>query len=281
MSEPSQAGARRYVCGHDARELDRLALQARIYDGITRRLLIAAGIGPGHRIVDLGCGGGDVSLLAGEMVGPTGSVTGVDRSPEAVATASARVEAAGHLQTRFVVSEIDRWAPEAPVDAVIGRFVLMHQGDPVATLAHVRTWVKPGGAVAFVESDNAACRPGQHSHPHSPTYDRIVRAWQGIIGAAGAHLDMGARLAACFVAAGLPGPRTETDTYTSGDPASPIFRFAVESLRSMLPLAASAGVPVPTPDEMDRLEQTLRAEVTGLGGSLTAPPAYAVWARVT
>jgi ubiquinone/menaquinone biosynthesis C-methylase UbiE len=274
-------GAVTYVLGHAARELERLALQARIYDGVTRRLFLRAGIGPGHRVVDLGCGAGDVTLLVGDLVGATGSVIGVDRAQEAVSTTVSRAAAAGHAQTRAVVAELDAFVPEAPVDAVVGRFVLMHQPDPVALLSRVRHWVRPGGIVAFVESDNAACQPGQHSQPHSPTYDRIVRAWQGIIHGAGAHLDMGRRLEASFVAAGLVQPHVEAETYASGDPASPIFRFAVESLRSMLPLAAAASVAVPAPHEMEQLEARLEAEVAALAGTLAAPPAYAVWARLS
>lgn len=269
-----------YVLGHGPRELDRLALQARIYDEVTRRLLRRSGIGPGHHVVDLGCGAGDVSLLAADLVGPTGSVIGVDRSSDAVGTATARAQEAGYSHARFIVADVDAWVPEAPVDAVIGRFVLMHQPDPVATLARVRTWVKPGGVVAFVESDNASCRPGQHSHPHSPTYQRTVEVWQAVLRAAGAHLEMGARLAACFVAAGLGDPSVEVDTYSSGDPASPIFRFAAESLRSMLPRAAAVGVAVPSTAEAEDLETVLRDEVITCGGTLSAPPAYAAWSRV-
>ena len=91
---------------------------------------------------------------------------------------------------------------------------------------------------------------------------------------------MGATLAAAFVAAGLSNPSTEIDVYTSGDPDSPIFRFAVESLRSMVPMARSAGIPTPTADDLDHLEAALRDEVTASRGELSAPPAYAVWARV-
>lgn len=276
---PAPVDSVAYVLGHAPRELERLALQARLYDPMTRRLLVRAGLGPGHRVVDLGCGAGDVSLLAAAIVGPTGAVIGVDRSREAISTAASRATAGGHAHIRLVAADLDVWSPDEPVDAVVGRFVLMHQPDPVATLARVAGWVRPGGIVAFVESDNAACQPGQHSRPHSPTYDRIVRAWQGIIDAAGAHLDMGPRLAAGFVAAGLADPHVERDQYVSADPASPIFRFAVDSLRSMLPRAAAAGVPVPTSAEMETLEATLRAEVAALGGTLAAPPAYAVWAR--
>ena len=262
-------GENPYVCGHAPRELDRLALQSRIYEAVTRRLLVRAGIAAGHHLIDLGCGGGDVSLLAAEAVGAGGSVTGVDRSPDAVSAARTR---AAHLpQVRFVVGELDQWQPDAAVDAVIGRFVLMHQRDPAALLARARAWVRPGGVVAFVESDNAACRPGLHSRPHSPTYHRIVEVWQGTLRAAGAHLDMGTTLAAAFVAAGLSAPSTEVDVYTSGDPDSPIFRFAVESLRSMVPMATAAGIPTPAADDLDQLEAALRREVAASAGRAQRP----------
>jgi ubiquinone/menaquinone biosynthesis C-methylase UbiE len=272
------SGPPTYVCGHAPRELDRLALQSRIYEAITRRLLVRAGVGNGQQVIDLGCGGGDVSLIAAEAVGRRGAVVGVDRSVDAVAAARAR--AADLPEVRFVVSELDAWQPAAPVDAVIGRFVLMHQPDPAAMLVRVREWVKPGGVVAFVESDTAACLPGRHSQPHSPTYQRIVDVWLATMRAAGAHADMGARLVSAFVAAGLPDASSEVETYTSGDPASPIVRFAVESLRSMLPMAVAAGIPTPAADELEGLETRLRREVAASQGVLSAPPAHAVWARV-
>jgi trans-aconitate methyltransferase len=278
VSQPPPGTHPPYVCGHAPREFDRLAVQARIYEAVTRRLLVRAGIDAGQSVVDLGCGGGDVTLMAAEAVGPAGRVTGVDRSAQAVAAAARR---AAHLpQVRVVVGELDTWQPSAPVDAVIGRFVLMHQRDPVALLARVRGWVRPGGVVAFVESDNAACQPGMHSRPHSATYHRIVEVWQQVIRSAGAHLDIGARLVATFAAAGLRDASTETDVYTSGDPESPIFRFAVESLRSMLPMAAQAGIDAPTEADLEALEAALRHEVTASRGVLSAPPAHAVWARV-
>jgi ubiquinone/menaquinone biosynthesis C-methylase UbiE len=47
---------------------------------ITERLLRSAGIEPGMRVLDIGCGAGDVSMLAAELVGSTGSVVGIDRN---------------------------------------------------------------------------------------------------------------------------------------------------------------------------------------------------------
>ena len=76
---PNEHHDREYVLGHSAREQERLKLQASIVGGWTERFFRAAGIDRGMHVLDLGCGMGDVSLLASELVGSSGSVTGIDK----------------------------------------------------------------------------------------------------------------------------------------------------------------------------------------------------------
>jgi SAM-dependent methyltransferase len=71
----------RYILGHDRDELDRLIDQARFFGDLTEEVLRRAGVEPGMRVLDVGCGTGDVLFLATRLVGPTGAVLGVDRSP--------------------------------------------------------------------------------------------------------------------------------------------------------------------------------------------------------
>jgi tRNA A58 N-methylase Trm61 len=84
-----------YVLGSDQQELGRLDRQAALIDPATGLLLQAAGVGPGLRVLGLGTGLGHVAPLAGQLVGTSGSVVGVDRAAEALAVARQRVEAAG------------------------------------------------------------------------------------------------------------------------------------------------------------------------------------------
>jgi ubiquinone/menaquinone biosynthesis C-methylase UbiE len=85
---------RTYVLGNEAEELERLDRQAQMIERPTRLLLQAAGLTKGMRVLDLGTGVGHVARLAGEIVGPTGSVTGLDQSRDVLAAARDRTKAA-------------------------------------------------------------------------------------------------------------------------------------------------------------------------------------------
>src|ERR1044071_6025523 len=82
-----------YVMGHDDRERRRLALQASILNPFTEHLLRRAGISAGMRILDIGCGVGDVSLLAARIVGRSGHVTSLDFDRHALDTLAQRAGA--------------------------------------------------------------------------------------------------------------------------------------------------------------------------------------------
>jgi predicted RNA methylase len=67
-----------------ATEDERLVAQSRLFDPITLRLLVEAGLAPGMRVLDLGSGAGNVARLVAELVGPDGAVVGVEQDPAAV-----------------------------------------------------------------------------------------------------------------------------------------------------------------------------------------------------
>ena len=86
-----------YVFGHSQREIQRLIYQAAMRRPVTERLLRNVKIGPGTRVLDLGCGAGDVSMLAAQFVGPTGLVVGIDRNREVLTLAAERARRAARL----------------------------------------------------------------------------------------------------------------------------------------------------------------------------------------
>jgi len=78
MGGPEPPPQASYVMGHDDRERRRLALQAAILNPLTEQLLQRAGISTGMHVLDLGCGIGEVSLMAARLVGRHGAVTAID-----------------------------------------------------------------------------------------------------------------------------------------------------------------------------------------------------------
>src|SRR4051794_16084842 len=97
MSEPAA-----YVLGSDDEEVARLDEQAGMLAGATAMLLRAAGIGAGMHVIDFGTGLGHVAFELADLVGPDGSVIGVDQSERMVELAEQRRAAKRIEHVRFV-----------------------------------------------------------------------------------------------------------------------------------------------------------------------------------
>src|SRR5689334_14888195 len=138
-----------YALGHTPWEIHRLADQATILRPITTRLLERAGLKPGMRVLDIGCGAGDVAVLAGEIVGGSGRVLGIDRSEAAIETARARAVSAKNIA--FEIASPEDLADEERFDMVVGRYVLIFQDDPASFVRASARLAKPSGVIAFHE----------------------------------------------------------------------------------------------------------------------------------
>ena len=106
-----------YALDNTAAEQVRLNRQAAALRPITERLFRAAAIGPGMSVLDVGCGVGDVSLIAAELVLSGGRVVGFDRDPRQVSAATARF--GGDPTVSFVQATIDD-PPHGEFDAIVG-----------------------------------------------------------------------------------------------------------------------------------------------------------------
>lgn len=168
----------------------------------------------GQRVLDLGSGVGDVSVIAGRIVGPVGEVVGAERDPRAVARATARAMELGLEHVHFTQADIADLPIERPFDAVVGRYILMFLRDPGAVLRSVSRVVRPGGVIAFQEpcwtSFLQACEL-------LPLWRACATLMVETFHRTGANTRMGADLSATFFAAGLPRPAVHTDTLVGAE----------------------------------------------------------------
>lgn len=241
--------------GHAPGELERLALQARTLDPATRHLLIAAGIRPGMRVLDVGTGHGDVAMLLSELVGPGGQVVAVDNAPASVEAARARFEARGINSIDVRLADVYKMSFEAPFDAVVGRLVLMHCADPVAAVKGLAQHLRPGGMLVCQEPD--MIWPSE-----SPTtlFDR-VEAWiKAAMERARVDLRLGTRLPALFQAAGLPEPRVVSYATFAGASREDVYLQKAFALQGTMPLIARLGLATPEEIGIETLIERLTAE---------------------
>ena len=219
-----------------------------------------------------------MTLLVADVVGPTGHVTGVDRAPEAVTTARERAAGLGLRHVTFVESTID--ALDLPlVDAMVGRFVLMHQAAPAEVLARAARLVRPGGVVALMESHLDALVQEWHSWPVSAAYTTVLDLMRRTIAAAGGRTDMGFRLRGTFLEAGLPDPALYVHCTIAGSDAPRLCRYMADSLRSMAGMADRLGVATLSAEQIDALEQRLLDDAARPGAVMNGPVVVTAWCR--
>jgi SAM-dependent methyltransferase len=105
---------------------------------------------PGERALDIGCGFGDTAQQLAELVGPDGSVLGVDAAPRFIQTAREEAEQAGVRNARFEVVDVEAHTFGEQFDVAFSRMGTMFFANPVAALRNVRDALVPGGRLAIV-----------------------------------------------------------------------------------------------------------------------------------
>jgi SAM-dependent methyltransferase len=104
----------------------------------------------GDRVLDVGCGFGDESQRLARIVGPEGSVLGVDVAPRFIDASREEAAAAGLDNVRFEVCDVQTTEFEETFDYAFSRFGTMFFANPVPALRNVRRAIAPGGSLCMV-----------------------------------------------------------------------------------------------------------------------------------
>lgn len=278
MDKPKVGGGDpTYVLERGEAETRRLGRQAAFQEPLTRRLFAEAGIAEGMRVLDLGSGAGDVAFLAAEMVGPTGSVVGVDADPRVLRTARARAGAAGLTNVEFLDGDLRAVDPGDGFDAVVGRFVLMYLSDPAGALRAVMRHLRPGGIVAFQEFNFT--RGSVVACPPTPLWERLWDWMRAVVRRAGVEMEMGYKLHRTFLEAGLPAPELILESIIAGASNVEAHEYAATTLGSMLPLLVGFGIATEEEVDIGTLATRLQAETAASGGVVKTPDVVRAHAR--
>jgi ubiquinone/menaquinone biosynthesis C-methylase UbiE len=267
-----------YILGRSDSEVRRLLLQAAIFRPITERLLRAARLQEGMRVLDLSCGSGQTAMLAADLVGPTGEVVAIDSNAEVLSIARRCARAAGRYNhVLFHESKLEDFVDFKRYDLIIGRFVLMHQRDPALFIRTAASHLRPGGIIAFHEM---AFDGGYQWHPPVPL---MQLCWKWILAASNSLMKRPAaatEMSASFKSAGLEHPMMFCEAVASRGPSTPLYSWIALTVRSLLPQILKIGASTAAEVEIETLEDRLQAAALEAQGTILSPLQYCTWAKV-
>ena len=134
-----------FQLGHPQSEHETLSVLSRTFQTFTRQQFAEAGLKEGMSVLEIGSGG-DVALIAGEFVGRSGSVVGIEQSRAAVDYATHHAAVRGLDNVKFIEAHIEQDLPfDTQFDALVGRIILMFLPSPAVTLRRLARHVRPGG----------------------------------------------------------------------------------------------------------------------------------------
>ena len=179
-----------YVIRGGVEGRERLRVLARVMHPTSSALLDRLGLSSGMRCLDLGCGGGDVTMELARRVAPNGVAVGIDLDETKIAIAREEARERGVSNVEFHAADI-RTLSLAPFDLVYARFLLTHLSDPSAALRLAHGLIRPGGQIAVEDIDFS----GLFVDPPLPAFDRYHDLYCTVVRRRGGDPDIGPRLA--------------------------------------------------------------------------------------
>jgi ubiquinone/menaquinone biosynthesis C-methylase UbiE len=220
------------------------------------------------RVLDLGCGIGDVTLIAARIVGPHGSVTGLDPDGDALDAARERTREESLLQVKFEQGTFETYTTDRRYDAIVGRHVLIHSADAPGWIRRIHSLLRGGGIAAFQEYDLSYFPPIE---PELPLFVELRECLVELFRRAAAYPDTGARLYHWMNLAGFSNTRSYGECLMSGGAESPYYEWFAETVRSVAPQLAVLGLLDAAALDLPILAVRLREEAISHSGCLTTP----------
>jgi ubiquinone/menaquinone biosynthesis C-methylase UbiE len=263
----------RYVIRGGSAGYQRLQMLARQHHPGTVEVLRLAGLRPGLRCLDLGCGSGDVTFELARQAGPDGSATGLDMDPVKLGLARDEAAALGLANVTFREASIRDWHEPAAYDLVYSRFLLQHLADPVAALAQMWAAVRPGGVLIAQDADFS----GLFCEPQNEGFAFYVEQYQRALELNGGGPATPRQLYHRFLAAGIPDPQARVTQTMGTGPDGPTKLLALSTLDAITESVTSAGLA--TPEEVAAARADFAAFIADPHTLVADPRIFSVWAH--
>ena len=250
---------------------ERLRVLARVTWPTTSVLLERVGVAASSRCLDLGCGGGDVTVALARLA-PDGFVVGADMDEPQLDVARREAADAGLANVDFrVVDVMEPPSDDEQFDLIYARFLLTHLPDPSLALTHMCTRLASGGALVVEDIDFTGC----FCHPDNAAFWRFVQLYTDVVTARGCDPNIGRRLPSLLRATGLANPQMNVVQPAGFD--GEVKMIPPITLEAIADAVLSTGLC--TVDELNQTVDDLYAFAADDGSVLSGPRVVQVWGR--
>ncbi|RYD58012.1 MAG: SAM-dependent methyltransferase [Sphingobacteriales bacterium] len=177
----------------------RLNILSDVMYAYTKSLLTANGVSAGGSFLDVGCGGGNVSMMASQIVGGQGRVVGVDFDETIISLDNKDEQASGITNITYQAMSAYDIDFSNEFDTVYARFLLSHLTEPLKVLKRMAQSAKPGGKIV-VEDIHFS---GHFCYPACPAFDKYVQLFTEAGLKHGQNPEIGLELPSLFEKAGI------------------------------------------------------------------------------
>jgi SAM-dependent methyltransferase len=269
MGRPSNPEG--YVLRGGRAGAERLRLLNRVKWPSTEPLLGAAGLRAGMSCLDVGCGGGDVTLKMAALVGGDGNVVGVDRDQTILRLAGQEAERQG-LPVTFRQLDAEELTDESAYDLVFARYLLSHLPRPERVVEAMLRALRPGGRLVLED----IFFPGHVCYPANAAFARYLNLYQVVVKTReGGDAAIGPRLLGLALEAGLIEVRVGLDvpTFRDGE-GKRVAQVTMEHIRE-----AAVGTGLVTDHEVDDIVAELDRFADDDRTLMSIAPTFQVWGR--
>jgi predicted O-methyltransferase YrrM len=260
-----------YVIGGGKKGKERLNLLSQVMLSTTSQLLKTVGLSKGMKCLDVGCGGGHVTLLMADMVGPQGKVVGTDADDEILALAKQDAEAAKLDNVEFRHSDASICQVEEMHDLVYARFVLTHLSEPEKCLDAMVRACRPKGLIVVEDIEFT----GSFCHPSCEAYERYVELYQKVVYRRGGDPNIGPKLPGMLRKAGAEGIQVKVvqPAHLEGDGKL----MASVTMQRISGSLVSEGLA--TADEVEQVIAGLNDAAADSGTLMSVPRVFQTWGK--
>ena len=260
-----------YAIAGGAEGKSRLKILAKAMQPYTKSFLQFLNITSGMSCLDLGCGGGDVTLELAKIVGETGRVIGLELDDTVVELTRQDFQRLGLTNVEFKVADALNLNAENRYDVAYTRFLLTHLSQPQQVIEKMKTAIKPDGLIAIEDIQFS----GHFCYPNCPAFDRYLQLYQQVVIDKGGDPEIGVKLPGMLRQAGFKTVNLNVvqPTFMTGE-GKLLAQITLEKIRlAILERGLSSA------EEIDSIVAELKDFARNPQTVVSLPRIFQVWGR--